>query len=74
MAQHRQGRRDRARDCFDRAVRWVASQQKSGMRNDRAPELDAFRAEAQSVLEGPSGELPDDVFGPAIEQPPAKGR
>jgi hypothetical protein len=29
---------------------------------DQVKELAAFRAEAEAVLAGPTGELPDDVF------------
>ncbi len=72
MAHHRQGRREQARACFDRAVRWVEGQKLVALNWVR--ELAELRVEAEAVLAGPAGELPDDVFGPVIEQPAAKRR
>jgi serine/threonine protein kinase/WD40 repeat protein/Flp pilus assembly protein TadD len=60
MAHHRLGHRAEARPCFDRAVRWVSEQKALNPRH--ASELAAFRAEAESVLTGRAGEMPDDVF------------
>ena len=62
MAHHRQRGREQARACFDRAVRWVESQKTLGVTG--RPELAALRVEAEAVLAGPAGELPDDVFAP----------
>ena len=60
MAHHRLGHRDQARACFDRAVHWLGEQK--SLTEQYAKELAAFRAEAEAVLAGPAGELPDDVF------------
>jgi serine/threonine protein kinase/WD40 repeat protein len=61
MAHHRLAHRDQARDCFDRAVRWMDAQKNLGTR--RVKDLSRFRAEAQAVLAGPAaGELPAEVF------------
>ena len=62
MAHHRLAHREQARDCFDRAVRWLAAQ--NNLYAGHAEELARFRAEAKAVLAGPIGELPDDVFAP----------
>jgi WD40 repeat protein/tetratricopeptide (TPR) repeat protein len=62
MVRHRLGRRDEARADFDRAARWVGEQK--GLDEPHARELAAFRAEAESVLAGPAGELPEEVFAP----------
>jgi hypothetical protein len=42
----------------------------SSLTAEDANELAAFRAEAEAVLAGPIGELPDDVFA----QPKSKNR
>jgi serine/threonine protein kinase/WD40 repeat protein len=63
MAHHRLAHRREARDCFDRAERWMARQ--SNLSAEDREELAQFRAEAEAVLSGPSGELPDDVFATA---------
>jgi WD40 repeat protein/Tfp pilus assembly protein PilF len=60
MAHHRLGHREVARTCFDRGLRWLADQQ--GLDKRDTKELADFRAEAEKVLAGPRGELPDDVF------------
>jgi WD40 repeat protein/Tfp pilus assembly protein PilF len=60
MAHHRLGHREEARTCFDRGLRWLAGQQ--GLNERYTKELAAFRAEAERLLAGPRGELPDDVF------------
>ena len=67
MARHKLGLNFLARADFDRAVKW---------RRDHpilpAPypaELDAFQAEAQTLLDGPAVELPGDVFVP---EPPSR--
>jgi tetratricopeptide (TPR) repeat protein len=63
MAHHRLGHREAARACFDRGLRWLGGQH--GLRVQATRELAAFRAEAEAVLAGPAGELPDDPFAPA---------
>ena len=63
MAHHRLGHRDEAKSCFHRAVHWVSEQK--NLHEQYAKELAAFRAEAEAILAGPSGELPADVFAPA---------
>jgi tetratricopeptide (TPR) repeat protein len=65
MGHHRLGHLDQARDCFDRAVRWLGNQQ--GLSEQYVRELAAFRAEAQALLDSPPPELPADVF--ALESP-----
>ena len=60
MAHHRLGDREEARRCLDRAIEWMGHP--GPLAADQAKELAAFRAEAESVLAGPTGELPDDVF------------
>ena len=62
MAHHRLGHREQARAAYDRAVRWLGEQK--SLTEQYAKELAAFRTEAEAVLAGPAGELPDDVFGP----------
>jgi hypothetical protein len=62
MAHHRLARRSEARAAYDRAVRWLWEQK--SLSEQYAKELAAFRAEAEAVLAGPAGELPDDVFAP----------
>src|SRR5262249_1842150 len=70
MAHHRLGARDEARACFDRALRWSGEPQHRNAQSSR--ELADFRAEAEAVLAGPAGELPEDVFaGPAHPDPAA---
>jgi eukaryotic-like serine/threonine-protein kinase len=63
MAHHRLGHRGQARTCFARAVRWLGEQ--TSLSDQYAKELAAFRAEAETVLKGPVGELPADVFAPS---------
>ncbi|MGZ3487271.1 MAG: tetratricopeptide repeat protein, partial [Isosphaeraceae bacterium] len=60
MAHHHLGHREEARRCLDRAIEWMGHP--GPLAADQAKELAAFRAEAESVLAGPTGELPDDVF------------
>jgi tetratricopeptide (TPR) repeat protein len=62
MAYHRQGKRERARDCFERAEHWMKS--RNVLPAGWGAELAAFCGEAERVLGGPAGELPDDVFAP----------
>ena len=65
LAHHRLGHREEARRCLDRAIEWMGHPGR--LTGDQAKELAAFRAEAESVLAGPTGELPDDVFdGPRV--------
>jgi WD40 repeat protein len=59
MAHHRLGHVAAARECFDRALNWV---RENAVFPQYARELRMFRDEAQAVLAGPAGELPDDVF------------
>ncbi len=60
MAHHQLGHRAQARDCYNRAVRWQATQK--NLSAEGATDLAAFRAEAEAVLAGPAGELPADLF------------
>ena len=61
MARQKLGQAARARDDFDRAVRW--RREHANMNNARwLTELDAFRAEAEAVLAGRVVELPEEVF------------
>ena len=60
MAHHRLGHRDEARHSLERAIVWVAEHK--SLRPEHIQELAAFRAEAERVLAGPAGEMPDDVF------------
>jgi hypothetical protein len=60
MAHHRLGHRGEARRCLDRAIEWMGHP--GPLTADQAKELAAFRAEAEAVLAGSLGELPDDVF------------
>jgi WD40 repeat protein len=62
MAHHWLGHPALAHDCFDRAVRWLDANKTLPEQYTR--ELAAFRTEAESVLAGPTGELPTDVFAP----------
>ena len=67
MAHHRLGHREEARRSFDRALRWLQAQK--NLAGQHAQELASFRAEAEKVLAGPAGEMPDDVFsGPGPQQ------
>jgi tetratricopeptide (TPR) repeat protein len=60
MARHRLGDAAAARADFDRAVGWVRAHPQQ--QPQWARELSEFRAEAETVLAGPSGEMPADVF------------
>jgi WD40 repeat protein/tetratricopeptide (TPR) repeat protein len=64
MAHHRLGHQDQARDCYNRAVRWLGTPQ--SLPDQYVRELAAFRAEAEAVLAlaGPGAELPADMFAP----------
>ncbi len=64
MAHYRLGRANRARACFDRAVRWLS--ERKNLPAQSIPELTRFRAEAEAVLAlaSPGAELPEDVFAP----------
>ena len=59
---HQLGHRAEARGCFERAVRWLREQK--SLPGQYTQELADFRAEAQAVLAGLTGELPADVFAP----------
>ena len=64
MARHQLGQVAQARPDFDRALKWRRdhpAEPQPGWNE----ELDAFQAEAESVLAGPPGELPADVFAPS---------
>jgi tetratricopeptide (TPR) repeat protein len=63
MAHHRLGHLAEARTAYDRGVRWMREQRILDPQNTQ--ELAGFRAEAEAVLAGPAGELPEDVFAPA---------
>ncbi len=60
MAHHRLRHREEARGCYERAVRWLREQK--SLLAEQSQELTAFRAEAQPVLAGLTGELPADIF------------
>jgi hypothetical protein len=60
MARFRLGLIARARADFDRALRWRCDH--GNLSAQWNAELDAFQAEAQSLLDGPPPDLPDDVF------------
>ncbi len=62
MAHHRLAHRQQARDCLDRAVKWL--DQQKNLKAGHVEELARFLAEAEAVLAGPIVELPDDVFAP----------
>ena len=62
MAHHRLGRSTEARTAFDQARRWMNDH---GFNDPIANSaLAEIRAEAEAVLAGPPGELPEDVFAP----------
>ncbi len=56
MAYHKQGKRDQAHACLDRALRWAKSQGSGGDHWSR--QFAELRTEAETVLAGPTGELP----------------
>jgi eukaryotic-like serine/threonine-protein kinase len=63
MAHHKLGHRETARDCYDRAVRWLAGQK--SLSAEEAMDVATLRAETEAVLAVPAGELPTDVFAPS---------
>jgi serine/threonine protein kinase/WD40 repeat protein/tetratricopeptide (TPR) repeat protein len=62
MARFKLGEIDRACVDFDRAVKWRRDHPNQPAQY--STELDAFQAEAESLLDGPPRELPADVFAP----------
>ncbi len=62
MAHYQLGDREKARDCYDRAVRWLAGQK--SLSAEEAMDVAAFRTEAEAVLAVPTGELPANVIAP----------
>jgi tetratricopeptide (TPR) repeat protein len=62
MAHHRLGHRELARQLFDRALEWLKRSPPLGQ--GYTNELTAFRTEAESVLAGPAGEMPENVIAP----------
>ncbi|MGC8638523.1 MAG: protein kinase domain-containing protein [Isosphaeraceae bacterium] len=72
MAHHRLGQIERARADLDRALRW--RREHPNLSGQWTEELNMFQGEAQAVLAGPAGELPDDVFdgpkSPSVPAPP----
>jgi hypothetical protein len=62
MAHHWLGHRAVARECFDRAERWL-SEQKS-LSDHYTHDLADFRAEARALLDCPPPALPAEVFAP----------
>jgi len=60
MAHHRLGHREEARDCYDRAARWLRDQK--SLDPEHVKELAGFRGEAEALLARPAGELPLSVF------------
>jgi len=54
--------REEARGCYERAVHWL--RERKSLAAEYSQELVAFRAEAQAVLAGLTGELPADIFAP----------
>jgi serine/threonine protein kinase/WD40 repeat protein len=60
MAHHRLGHRGPARACFDRGASWLQGQTR--LTEQYLKELTEFRAEAEAVLAGTHGELPENVF------------
>jgi eukaryotic-like serine/threonine-protein kinase len=59
MAHHQRGDRERARDCYARAVRWIRENQ--GATVEYGPPPTFFRAETEAVLAGPAGEPAADA-------------
>ena len=62
MAHHGLEHRAAARECFDRAVRWLSEQKNLG--DQHIHEMANFRAEAQALLDSPPPALPAKVFAP----------
>jgi WD40 repeat protein/tetratricopeptide (TPR) repeat protein/tRNA A-37 threonylcarbamoyl transferase component Bud32 len=63
MARHQHGQTARARADFDRAMRWRRDHPNL-TQPGWSDELDAFQAEARTLLDGPPPELPANVFAP----------
>jgi hypothetical protein len=62
MARHRIGQNAAARGEFKRAMKW--RRDNSELPPQYAADVDAFQAEAESLLGGQLEQLPADVFGP----------
>jgi serine/threonine protein kinase/WD40 repeat protein/Flp pilus assembly protein TadD len=62
MGHHRLGHRTEARNCYDRAVRWMGEHRSLSDRD--AKQLTDFRSEAETVLAEPPSMLPVEVFAP----------
>ncbi len=62
MAHHRLGRPGGARVELDRAIAWNRNHRQE--RPESHAQLQAFQAEAEAILAGPSGDLPADPFAP----------
>ena len=54
MCHARLGDLDKAKDCFDKAVKWTEEAQKK-LSQSWAEELKTFRTEAEGVLATPAG-------------------
>jgi serine/threonine protein kinase/WD40 repeat protein len=68
MARHKLRQFDQGRADFDRAIKWRQEHRK--LPDWYRAVLDAFEAEARSVMDGPASVLPANVFGPKASSPP----
>ena len=60
MAHHQLGNHQKARGCYDEAVRWLTA--KNALADTSSNGLAEFRAEAESTLAHFADDLPDQVF------------